>query len=72
MTLKEVEKKRIVIIKKVNAKGAFKRRLLDMGFVPGSKIYIEKYAPMGDPMEIKIKGYSLSLRHSDADLIEVE
>ncbi len=72
MTLKEVEKKRIVIIKKVNAEGAFKRRLLDMGFIPGTKIYIEKYAPMGDPMEIKLKGYSLSLRHSEADLIEVE
>jgi ferrous iron transport protein A len=72
MTLKEVEKRKIVVIKKINAKGAFKRRLFDMGLIAGTELYIEKFAPLGDPMEIKIKGYNLSLRHSDANLIEVE
>ncbi|MDM8533366.1 ferrous iron transport protein A [Clostridiaceae bacterium HSG29] len=72
MTLKEVDKKRIVTVKKVNAKGSFKRRLFDMGFVNGTEVYIEKFAPLGDPMEIKLKGYNLSLRHVDANLIEVE
>lgn len=56
----------------VNGRGALRRRLLEMGLTPGTKIYVEKTAPMGDPMEIRLRGYHLTLRKDGAAEIEVE
>ncbi|MGN1295725.1 MAG: ferrous iron transport protein A [Bacilli bacterium] len=60
------------IIAKVNGQGALRHRLLEMGIIPGTKIKISKVAPLGDPLQIHIRGYELSIRKSDAELIEVE
>lgn len=65
-TLKDLipgQKGRVV---KVNGNSAIKRRILDMGLVPGSEVVMERYAPLGDPVEIKLKGYHLSLRKEEA------
>ena len=67
--LKRGEKSRIV---KIGGGGGLRRRLLDMGLVPGSEVEMERVAPLGDPIEIKVKGYNLSLRKEEADSIEVE
>lgn len=67
--LKPGEKGRIV---KVEGKGALRRRILDMGIVPGSDVEMERYAPLGDPVEIKLKGYHLSLRKGEAETIVLE
>lgn len=63
------EKSKIV---KVYGEGAIKRRIMDMGLTKGTLIYLKKSAPLGDPIEIEIRGYELSLRKSDASMIEVE
>ena len=60
------------IVVKVAGSGSVKRRLMDMGLVAGSQIQVSKYAPLGDPMEIKVKSFNLSLRKSEAVLIEVQ
>lgn len=60
------------IVAKVMGSGPIHRRIIDMGIVPGTLIKIEKYAPLGDPMEIKVKGFNLSLRKAEADTIQVE
>lgn len=60
------------VITTINAKGAIKRRLMDMGVISGSEIHLEKVAPLGDPIEVKIKGYNLSLRKEDAKNIFVK
>lgn len=60
------------IVKKVNGSGNIKFRLIDMGVVPGAKVQVVKRAPLGDPIEIKIKGFSLSLRVNEASMIDVE
>ena len=57
---------------KVNGEGRVRRRLFDMGVTPGINIYIRKKAPLGDPIEITIRGYELTLRSSEASLVEVE
>ena len=67
--LKRGEKGRIV---KIGGGGGTRRRLLDMGLVSGSEVKMERVAPLGDPIEIKIKGYNLSLRKEEADSIQVE
>lgn len=67
--LRKGEKGRIV---KISGKGDVRRRLLDMGLVPGSDVEMQRVAPLGDPIEIKIKGYNLSLRKEEAASIEVE
>jgi len=67
--LKRREKGRIV---KIGGGGGTRRRLLDMGLVSGSEVKMERVAPLGDPIEIKIKGYNLSLRKEEADSIQVE
>lgn len=61
-----------VIIKQVGGEGAFKRRLLEMGFLPGETIQIVKYAPLRDPIEFILKGYHVSLRRDEAEKIIVE
>ena len=61
-----------VKVVKVNGEGAVKRRIMDMGITKGTELYIRKVAPLGDPIEITVRGYELSLRKSDADILEVE
>lgn len=71
-TLKEVTCGETVKVIKLNGEGALKRRIMDMGITKGSKVYVRKVAPLGDPVEITIRGYELSLRKQDAKIIEVE
>lgn len=72
MTLKEVKVDSTVIVKKLNGEGPVKRRIMDMGITKGVSIYIRKVAPLGDPIEVTVRGYELSLRKIDAEMIEVE
>lgn len=72
MTLKEVKVGSTVTVMKVNGEGAFKRRIMDMGITKGSEIYVRKVAPFGDPVEITVRGYELSLRKSDAEFVDVQ
>ncbi|WP_324825455.1 ferrous iron transport protein A [Sinanaerobacter sp. ZZT-01] len=71
-TLKEVKCGQTATIKKLHGDGAVKRRIMDMGITKGSEVYIRKVAPLGDPIEINIRGYELSIRKADAETIEVE
>lgn len=72
MTLREVNVGDEVTVVKINGSGALKRRIMDMGITKGSKIYVRKVAPLGDPIEVTIRGYELSIRKQDAEIIEVE
>ncbi|MDO5382925.1 MAG: FeoA family protein [Eubacteriales bacterium] len=72
MTLKEVPVGGSVKIAKLNGEGPVKRRIMDMGLTKGVEIYVRKVAPLGDPIEITVRGYELSIRKSDAQMIEVE
>ncbi|MBC8014463.1 MAG: ferrous iron transport protein A [Sporomusaceae bacterium] len=60
------------VVKKVIGNSAIKRRIVDMGVVAGTLIEVQKFAPLGDPMEVKVKGFNLSLRKNEADMIELE
>ncbi len=70
--LDELVKGETGLIKKVEGEGKFRRRLLDMGVTPGATVYLRKKAPLGDPIEVTIRGYELSLRKVEASLIYVE
>lgn len=72
MTLKEAKVGSTVIVKKLNGEGPVKRRIMDMGITKGVSIYIRKVAPLGDPIEVTVRGYELSLRKMDAEMIEVD
>ncbi|MEE1518199.1 MAG: ferrous iron transport protein B, partial [Lachnospiraceae bacterium] len=72
MTLKELQIGKTGIVKEVGGEGALRQHFLDMGIIPGACITVVKYAPMGDPVEVRIHGYSLTLRLADADRIEVD
>ena len=72
MTLKDVKTGQTVTVQKINGSGAVKRRIMDMGITKGVEIYVRKVAPLGDPVEITVRGYELSVRKGDAELIEVE
>ena len=72
MTLREAKIGSTVKVKKINGEGAIKRRIMDMGITKGCEVYIRKVAPLGDPLELTIRGYELSLRKADAEMIEVE
>lgn len=72
MTLKDVKVGQRAKVLKVGGEGAIKRRIMDMGITKGVEIYVRKVAPLGDPMELFVRGYELSLRKADADMIEVE
>lgn len=72
MTLDMVNPNDNVVITKIIGKGALKRRILDMGLTKGTEIFIRKVAPLGDPIEINVRGYELTLRKHDAKIIEVE
>lgn len=71
-TLKETKIGETVKIVKHHGEGAVKRRIMDMGLTKGTEVYIRKVAPLGDPVEITVRGYELSLRKADAEMIEVE
>ena len=71
-TLKDAKIGQTVRVKKLTGEGAVKRRIMDMGITKGLEVYIRKVAPLGDPIEITVRGYELSLRKADAELIEVE
>ena len=71
-TLKNVAVGQTVTVKKLTGEGPVKRRIMDMGITKGVEIYVRKVAPLGDPGEITVRGYELSLRKADAEMIEVE
>lgn len=71
MTLRDVKIGETVTVKKLNGEGAIKRRIMDMGITKGTEIYVRKVAPLGDPIEITVRGYELSLRKQDAEMVEV-
>lgn len=71
-TLKDAKIGQTVRVKKLTGEGAVKRGMMDMGITKGVEVYIRKVAPLGDPVEVTVRGYELSLRKADAELIEVE
>lgn len=71
-TLKETAIGETVKVVKLHGEGAIKRRIMDMGITRGVEIYVRKVAPLGDPVEVNVRGYELSLRKADAQMIEVE
>ncbi len=72
MTLKDVKIGDTCKVKRIHGEGALKRRIMDMGITKGVEIYVRKVAPLGDPVEITVRDYELSIRKGDAELIEVE
>ena len=71
-TLKEIPCGERVKVTKLTGEGAVKRRIMDMGITKGIDIFVRKTAPLGDPVEVTVRGYELSLRKADAEMIEVE
>jgi ferrous iron transport protein A len=71
-TLKETPIGTTVKVVKLHGEGAVKRRIMDMGLTRGTEVFVRKVAPLGDPIEVKVRGYELSLRKADAEMIEVE
>ena len=71
-TLKETAIGETVTVKKLTGEGPVKRRIMDMGITKGVEVYVRKVAPLGDPVEVTVRGYELSLRKSDAEMIQVE
>ena len=72
MTLKDKKTGQTVTVVKLNGEGAVKRRIMDMGITKGVEIYVRKVAPLGDPVEITVRGYELSVRKADAEMVEVK
>ncbi|MGN0750293.1 MAG: ferrous iron transport protein A [Treponema sp.] len=72
MTLKDVKPGKTVRITKISGEGAIKRRIMDMGLTKGTEVFVRKVAPLGDPVEITVRSYELSVRKYDAELVEVE
>ncbi len=72
MTLRDMTKGQTVKVKKISGEGPVKRRIMDMGITKGISVYIRKVAPLGDPVEVTVRGYELSIRKADAEMIEVE
>jgi len=71
-TLRDVKIGECAIVVKLNGEGPVKRRIMDMGITKGVEVYVRKVAPLGDPIEVTVRGYELSLRKLDAEMIEVE
>ena len=71
-TLRDVAVGETVTVKKLHGEGAVKRRIMDMGITKGVPVFVRKVAPLGDPVEVTVRGYELSLRKADAEMIEVE
>lgn len=72
MTLRDVKVGQTVKVLKLTGEGAVKRRIMDMGITKGVEVYVRKVAPLGDPIEVTVRGYELSLRKADAEMIEIE
>ena len=72
VTLRDAKVGQTVTVVKLHGEGAVKRRIMDMGITRGVEIYVRKLAPLGDPVEVTVRGYELSLRKADAEMIEVE
>ena len=71
-SLRDVKIGETCTVKKIHGEGALKRRIMDMGITKGVEIYVRKVAPLGDPVEITVRDYELSIRKGDAELIEIE
>ncbi len=71
-TLRDISVGQTATVKKLTGEGPVKRRIMDMGITQGVRVHVRKVAPLGDPLEITVRGYELSLRKADADMIEVE
>ena len=71
-TLRDVKVGDTVKVVKLHGEGAVKRRIMDMGLTKGTEVFVRKVAPLGDPVELTVRGYELSLRKADAEMIEVE
>ncbi len=71
-TLRDVAVGETARVTKIHGAGALKRRIMDMGITKGTEIYVRKVAPLGDPVEVTVRGYELSLRKDDADILEME
>lgn len=71
-TLREAKIGETVKVVKLHGEGAIKRRIMDMGITKGTEVYVRKVAPLGDPVEVTVRGYELSLRKVDAEMIEVQ
>jgi len=71
MTLRDAEVGSTVVVSKITGDPAYKRRIMDMGITKGVEIYVRKVAPLGDPMELTVRNYELSVRKADAEMIEV-
>lgn len=72
MTLKDAKIGQKVTVTKITGEGAVKRRIMDMGITKGVEVYVRKVAPLGDPVEVTVRGYELSLRKADSQMIEVQ
>ena len=72
MTLKQMKPGTTVTVAKISGEGALKRRIMDMGITKNVEIYIRKVASLGDPVEVTVRGYELSLRKADAEMVEVQ
>ena len=72
MNLREVGIGSTVKVKKLTGEGAVKRRIMDMGLTKGTQVTVRKVAPLGDPIEVTVRGYDLSIRKADAEMVEVE
>lgn len=70
-TLRDVAVGQTATVAKIHGEGALKRRIMDMGITKGTEIYVRKVAPLGDPIEVTVRGYELSLRKEDADILEM-
>ena len=70
-TLNNIKVGQTVTVARLNGVGAVKRRIMDMGITKGVEIYVRKVAPLGDPMELNVRGYELSIRKADAEMVEV-
>ena len=71
-TLKDVQVGETVTVAKLHGEGPVKRRIMDMGLTKGTKVYVRKVPPLGDPMELTVRNYELSVRKADAEMVEVE
>ncbi len=71
-TLKQISCGKTVKVTKLHGEGPVKRRIMDMGITQGVEVFVRKVAPLGDPLEVTVRGYELSLRKADAEMIEVE
>lgn len=71
-TLRDTKVGETVKVVRLNGEGAVKRRIMDMGLTKGTEVFVRKVAPLGDPVEVHVRGYELSLRKADAEMVEVE